>query len=171
MAKMEELDLATVIKAQEAAAYAFSQSELANDRSKALDYYLGKPFGNEVEGRSQMISTDVFDTVEGMLPSLLEIFTSSNRICECEPFGPEDEPEAQQQTEVVNHILFKQNNAELIFYTWFKDALLSKNGIVKYYYDDQKNDSGSKLYEPHLAGGSAASFRTTSRSARRLSTS
>ena len=144
---MDDLELGKIIHAQEAAAYAFSQSELANDRAKALDYYLGKPFGNEVEGRSQVVSTDVFDTVEGMLPSLLEIFTSSNKIAEFEPFGPEDEAEAKQQTEVANHILFKQNNAELIFYIWFKDALLSKNGVVKFYYEDQKNEFRTEHYE------------------------
>lgn len=144
---LSDEELAVIIRGQEQAAYAFSQSEIANDRAKALDYYLGKPFGNEVEGRSQVVSTDVFDTVEGMLPALLEIFTSSNRIAECEAYGAEDEAEAHQQTEVANHILFKQNNAALIFYTWFKDALLSKNGIVKFYYDDQKNEYRIENYQ------------------------
>ena len=143
---MTDEDLAVIIGQQEAASYAFTQSQLATDRAKALDYYLGKKFGNEVDGRSQVISTDVFDTVEGMLPFLVEAFTTSNKIGECEPFGIEDEQEAKQQTDAANYVLFKQNPATLIFYTWFKDALLSKVGVVKYYYDDQKNEFRIERY-------------------------
>src|SRR5690606_23510445 len=98
-------------------------TEISQRRAQALNYYLGKLFGNEVEGRSQVVSTDVRDAIEGMLPSLLEIFLASYRLAECEPTGPEDEAEARQQTEVANYILFKQNNAPLILHTWFKDAL------------------------------------------------
>jgi hypothetical protein len=147
MPKMNDDDLSSIIRQQEHAALSWTNSELSKDRARALDYYLGKPFGNEVEGRSQVISTDVFDTVEGMLPSLIEIFTASNQIAECEPQGMEDIPEAKQQTVVANHVLFKQNNASLIFYTWFKDALLQKNGVVKYYYDDQKNEFRTESYQ------------------------
>lgn len=129
--------LAQIIEGQEAAATTFARANLSSQRANALKNYLGEPFGNEVEGRSSVVSTDVFEAVEGMLPSLLEIFLSSNRIAECEAYGPEDEAEARQQTEVVNHILFKQNNAALIFYTWFKDALIQKTGIVKTYYETE----------------------------------
>jgi len=144
--KLTDEELSSIVQAQESSAYSYSQSEIAQDRAKALDYYLGKPFGNEIEGRSQVVSTDVFDTVEGMLPSLVEVFTSSNKIAEAEAYGIEDEAEAKQQTEVANHILFKQNNAPLIFYTWFKDALLSKNGVVKFYYDPQQNEFRMESY-------------------------
>jgi hypothetical protein len=129
--------LATIIEAQERAAVSFARSSLSQERANALKYYMGEKFGNEVEGRSQVVSTDVFEAVEGMLPSLLEIFLASNRLAECEAYGPEDEAEARQQTEVANHIIFKQNNAALIFYTWFKDALIQKTGVVKTYYDTE----------------------------------
>lgn len=145
--KLTDEEIAVIVESQERSAYSFSQSEIAQDRSKALDYYLGKPFGNEVEGRSQVVSTDVFDTIESMLPALLETFTSSNKIAECEAYGIEDEAEAKQQTEVANHILFKQNNAPLIFYTWFKDALLSKNGVIKFFYDPQQNEHRMESYQ------------------------
>ena len=144
--RMTDEELASIIRQQEQHALSLGTSDIANERALAMDYYLGKPFGNEVEGRSQVVSTDVFDTVEGLLPPLLEIFTSSNKIAECEPYGMEDIAEAKQQTEAANYVLFKQNNAPLIFYTWFKDALLQKNGVVKYYYDDQKNEYRMEKY-------------------------
>jgi hypothetical protein len=135
--KLTDEALASIIEGQERAAETFSRTDLSRQRADALKYYLGEPFGNEVEGESQVVSTDVFEAVEGMLPSLLEIFLSSNRLAECEAFGPEDEAEAKQQTEVANHIIFKQNNAALIFYTWFKDALIQKTGVVKTYYETE----------------------------------
>ena len=134
---MTDEELGAIIESQERAAQVFAHTDLASERAKSMDYYLGKPFGNEVEGRSQVVSTDVFDTVEGMLPSLMEIFTGSNRLCECNATGPEDEPEARQQTAAANHVLTKMNDPALYLYTWMKDALLQKVGVVKTYYDEQ----------------------------------
>lgn len=135
--QLDDERLAELITAQERAASSFANANLSAQRANALKYYLGEPFGNEVEGRSQVVSTDVFEAVEGMLPSLLEIFLASNKLAECEANGPEDEAEAKQQTDVANHIIFKQNNAALIFYTWFKTALLQKTAVVKTYYETE----------------------------------
>lgn len=134
---MTDDELSVLVANQEHHASTVAHSQLAQERANALKLYLGEKFGNEVEGRSQVISTDVFEAIEGMLPSLLEIFLSSNRLGECEPFGIEDEEEARQQTDVANHIILKQNNAALLFYTWFKDALIQKVGIVKTYYETE----------------------------------
>ncbi len=51
-------------------------SEVSSERTKALEYYLAEPFGNEKDGRSQVVTTDVADTVEGALPGLIKLFTS-----------------------------------------------------------------------------------------------
>lgn len=144
---MTDDELAVAISNQERLASSVTGSDLARERARALDYYLGKPFGNEVEGQSQVVSTDVFEAIEGMLPSLLEIFLASNRLAECEPFGPEDEPEAKQQTEVANHVIMKMNDAAMIFYTWFKDALIQKVGVVKTYYDEEYDESRLSKYQ------------------------
>lgn len=137
MPKITDEELASIIRAQESQAVTTAHSNLAQERAKAFKYYMGEPFGNEVEGRSQVISRDVFEAVEGMLPALLEIFLASNRIGECEPFGPEDEAEARQQSEAANHIIMKMNDPCIVFYTWFKDALIQKTGIVKTYYETE----------------------------------
>lgn len=114
-----------------------TRQSLAEQRALALDYYESNPFGNEVEGESQVVSSDVFDTVEGMLPSLLRIFTASDDVVRFDPNGPEDEEAAQQQTEVCNYIFYRQNNGFLILYEWFKDALIQNNGIVKYWWEEK----------------------------------
>ena len=86
--------------------------------------------------RSQVVSTDVADTIETILPNLLRIFTASDQVVKCEPVKSEDVPLAEQATNYINYIFNKDNPGFSVLYTWFKDALLEKNGIVKVYWDD-----------------------------------
>lgn len=136
MSKMREDELKAIVAAEIADAVAFAGGRLAEERRRALDYYLGEPFGNEQEGRSQVVSTDVADTVEWILPSLLRIFTAGEEVVRFEPTGPEDEEVARQATEYVNWIFQRDNPGFLIFYTLFKDALLQKCGIAKLWWDE-----------------------------------
>ena len=109
---------------------------LSEQRKQQMEYYLGKPFGNEVEGRSQAMLTDVADTVEWILPSLMDIFTSSDEYVVFEPVGPEDEDAADQESQMVNHTFTKDNNGFMVMYGWFKDALISRVGYVKTYWEE-----------------------------------
>lgn len=131
-------NLVAIIEEQVAQAIGHWDGQLSEDRATEFNYYYGRPFGNEVEGESQVVSTDVADTIEGILPSILRIFTSSDDAVRFDPNGPEDEEMAAQQTEVANYIFYRQNNGFLVLYEWFKDALMQKNGIVKYWWEDHK---------------------------------
>lgn len=113
-------------------------SELEDQRETAMNYYLGEPFGNEIQGRSSIISTDVQEAIEWTKPSLMRIFASTNRIVEFEPFGPEDESGAKQETDLVNHVFFKENNGFLLLYTFISDGLLQKTGVIKYWWDESE---------------------------------
>ena len=110
--------------------------EIVARRKKSLEYYLGNPLGNEQEGRSQVVSNDVMDTVESLMPSLMKIFTSGDNVFSCEGVGPEDEEMARQASDYLNHVFLKDNNGFTALYTAFKDALIQKNGILKVYWDD-----------------------------------
>jgi len=110
--------------------------ELVARRKKSLEYYLGSPLGNEQEGRSQVVSNDVLDTVESLMPSLMRIFTSGDNVFNCEGMGPEDEEMARQCSDYLNYIFYKENDGFLALYTAFKDALIQKNGILKVYWDN-----------------------------------
>ena len=112
--------------------------ELVARRKKSLEYYLGMPLGNEQEGRSQVVSNDVLDTVESLMPSLMKIFTAGDNVFECEGVGPEDEEMARQCSDYLNHIFYKENNGFLALYSAFKDALIQKNGILKVYWDNSQ---------------------------------
>ena len=111
---------------------------LSGQRKKSLEYYMGEKLGTEIDGRSQVVSTDVADTIETILPNLLRVFTSSEKVVKCEPQNVEDIALSQQATSYINYIFNRDNNGFSILYTWFKDALLEKNGIVKVYWDDSE---------------------------------
>ena len=106
-------------------------------RATATQYYRGEPFGNEEEGRSQVVSMDVRDTVQAIIPSLMRIFHSTERTVEYIPQGPEDIDAAKQATEYANYIINRDNNGFLHMHAAFKDALIRKAGILKCYWDDQ----------------------------------
>jgi hypothetical protein len=133
---MTDDELSAIIDQEVANSVGYYDGKLADQRRKSMDYYLGEPFGNEVEGRSQFVSRDVADTIEGMLPSLLKIFTASDEVVKFEPNGPEDEKSAQQATDYINYVFNRQNNGFVVLYTFFKDALLQKNGFCKVYWDE-----------------------------------
>jgi hypothetical protein len=135
-------------------AVGYASSELSDQRKTALEYYYGEPFGNESEGRSSYVSRDVADTIEWIMPSLMRIFAGGDTIVKFEPQGPEDEKNAEQATDYVNYIFQRQNDGFLTLYTWFKDALLSKNGFVKVYweeYTETKTDTYENLTDDEFA--------------------
>lgn len=136
--KIQDMEIIAQIEAEENIAYGVNDSALSNDRAEAIDYYLGQPFGNEEEGRSQVVSYDVQDTIESALPQLLKVFVAGDKVVQFDPKGPEDQDAADQETDYVNHIVMEKNEGFKIFYVWFKDALLSKNGYVKVYAEEEE---------------------------------
>lgn len=109
---------------------ASGSGSLAEERSDAMDRYLGREYGDEVEGRSRVVMRDVADTIEWIKPSLMKVFCSGDEVVRFEPIGPEDEQQSEQETDYVNHIVQQKNNGFMIFHDWFHDALLQKTGYV-----------------------------------------
>lgn len=135
MTKMTDDELRSAVDHEVSESAAWTGSQLAADRDRNMAYYLGMPLGNEVAGRSQVVSWDVFEVIESALPSLLEPFFAGDNICEFEPAAPGDEEYAEQATDVINHLIKSKNDGFLVFNTWIKDGLLSKVGIVRAWQD------------------------------------
>jgi hypothetical protein len=129
-------EILSVLNREISNASGFIGGELVSRRKKSLEYYLGMPLGNEQEGRSQVVSNDVLDTVESLMPSLMRIFTAGDNVFSCEGVGPEDDEMARQCSDYLNYIFYKENKGFVALYTAFKDALIQKNGILKVYWDD-----------------------------------
>jgi hypothetical protein len=114
----------------------YMDSEISSQRERSMEYFYGEPFGNEEDGRSQVVVTDVQDTLMWMMPSLMRIFTAGDRVVKFVPEGPEDEDTAEQATKYVNHVFYKQNDGFMVLYNMFLDALMQKVGVVKHYWEE-----------------------------------
>jgi hypothetical protein len=119
------------------AAVGYSDSQLSADRIEATDYYLGKPFNSVPEGRSSVIATEVADTVEHMMPALMEIFMRSGDIVKFLPRHPEDQQKAEAATMLVNSVFQSQAQPFGLLHDFVKDALLYKCGVLRAGYDTQ----------------------------------
>ena len=119
-------------------------SDLANQRAEALDRYYGRPYGDEMEGRSQVVSRDLSEVIDWMLPQLMEVFLASGNVVEFLPISEDDEDKAEQESDYINHVIMQKNNGWQIFHDWFKDALLLKNGYVKSYWKTWSKDKTEK---------------------------
>jgi len=143
---MKEDELLSLCKSEIRQSVGYVGGELAAQRTQAMDYYYGNPFGNEQPGQSSYVSRDVMDTVEWILPSLMRIFASGDQIVRFEPHGPEDEGVAKQVTDYVNYVFTRQNNGFFALLTFFKDALLQKNGFLKVYWEEYDKKK-KEIYE------------------------
>lgn len=139
-------ELKALVQSELRQSLGYNSSKLATARQKSMFYYLGKAVGDlsppEIDGRSSVVSTDVRDTIEAMLPQLVVTFCGGDAIAEFEAQNPgDDELRASQATEYINYLFFKKNNGHKVAVTWMKDALLQKNGIVKVWWDTRHEET------------------------------
>lgn len=114
----------------------YNASVLSEQRAQGLKYYLGEPFGNEKPGRSQVVTRDVQEVVDWIMPSLMKTFISGDSVVQYEPETEADVPQAEQETEYVNYLFLRRNEGFKILHDWFQDALIMKNGVVKVCVED-----------------------------------
>jgi len=90
--------------------------------------------------RSSVVSTDVADTVEWALPSLMRIFFGGEDVITIKGRQPEDDRNAEIMQQLINFQIQTQNSGFLVFYRWFKDALVSGLGVIKAWWERQTED-------------------------------
>lgn len=109
------------------------------DRYNAINTFFGRPQGNEVENRSQIVLPELRDTIEWMMPQLMRMFVASKDICRFDPINQNDVEQAKMETASVNHVFMKDNNGVLILHDFFKDSLLMRNGYAGVSYVKEKH--------------------------------
>ena len=144
--KYTDEELITRIRGEITGSLGYMGDTISKQREQAMSYYYGLPFGNEVEGRSQFVDSTVQDTIEWIKPSLMRVFASGDEMVKFSPHGPEDVAMAEQATDYVNYVFTKDNPGFEILYSWFTDALLSKNGIVKVWWDETETYTTEEYY-------------------------
>jgi hypothetical protein len=126
----------------------------STDNQKAYKYYRAKTMDNEVEGRSQIVDTTVFETVEWIMPALEDIFSEENGIPEFEPVGPEDEGPAEMMTSLCRYQFWRQSDGVIPLRQAMKKGLLFKpGGILKYCWEKDVSEEAKRwegLADRHL---------------------
>ena len=118
-----------------------TSTDVEEIRTDLNDRYLGEPYGDEKQGKSKFISTDISDAIEAVLPDILDVFTSAEDILEFDPVGQEDEEAAKQETSVISHMFWQKNKGFEILYVWSKEALIAQNSYVQCGWEDKERVS------------------------------
>lgn len=142
--KMDEGQIKGIIESEIDDSIGYIETETVEERRRALDYYLRNPYGNEVEGRSQIVTGEVAEAIDGALPQLIRVFTTTEDIVYFEPKTVDSEESAKQATDYCNWVFYRENEGLLILHNWFKDALLQKVGVVKSYWDAKEDVTKEK---------------------------
>ena len=133
--EITEDELLNLLERNLDAADTYSESLIGPQRDAAWRYYYGEPLGNEIKGRSQHVSLDVFDAVESTKALLLDTFTADRNVCQFTPQGPDDIEKARQATAFVNYLFYRQNDGYKILHDTVHDGLVAKLGVVKRWWD------------------------------------
>ena len=128
--KMDETELLELLRSKERSASHYIHGQLGDEREAAMREYFRLPYGNEEDGWSQIVASDVSDSVEWILPALLKTFTATDKAVSFEPNTEKDVAGADQATDACNYVFYKQNNGFLVLYTALKDMLTIKNCAV-----------------------------------------
>lgn len=129
--------LTEILRAEVRDAEDFVDSDISPLRERAARYYQGALFGDEEDGRSQVVLTEVRDTINSMMPSLMRTFVGGEQVVEYAPTNPGTVEQAEQATDYVNYLLDADgNNRFELLYAAFKDALLKKLGVITWRWEN-----------------------------------
>ena len=137
---LDKKEILEIVGAEIEDASTILNSHLEGNREDALDYYLGNNPVAPGNGRSGVVSTDVADAIEWILPQILESLTSHGSPVAFDPISPQDEMQADLETDFTHHVFMSENEGFLNLHTAVKDSLLMKNGIFKIWYDDTPDE-------------------------------
>ena len=141
---MKKTDRDLLATAQNYLNNAQTVGDLTQDQADALDYYLGKLYGNEVEGRSKVVTREVLETIESQMPELMRVFSSEEAV-EFIPVGEEDIEAAKQETKVVRHVAFETNPGFKNIYDTLKDGALQRVGYARVMMEEEEEMTEERL--------------------------
>lgn len=133
---MDDTEIASIVSAEIEDAISYIDSDIGPLRAAAVDRYFGRPYGDEEPGRSSIVSRDVHDTINAILPSLMRVFFGSENVVEFAPESEEDVASAEQATDYINYIVTTDNDGFEVFLAAVKNALREKVGFIKWWWDE-----------------------------------
>lgn len=133
-------DLLAELHKQADNAVGYESDPINADQINALERYLGQPYGDEVTGRSAVVTREVFETIEWLRPDMARMFASGGRAVEIEPWEQGSEEEAENATDFLNHSFFERQDGARIIDSFFFDGAVQKLGVVGVYWQDATLD-------------------------------
>ncbi len=135
MKPMDERRLVSILKQEEADASSYYTSELAHKQSEFLDRYQGKPYGDEVEGMPKVVSQDVEDTVNSVMPHIMRMFLNPEDLISVEDDLANNIELEKQASRYLEHVFFKENDGKTALHDFVFDGLLQRIGIMSVCYE------------------------------------
>ena len=74
---LSDEELVSIIESHRRNSLGDESSDLSSERAEAMNRYHGKPYGDEQDGRSQVVSKDLADTVGWMMPAVIKVLSKS----------------------------------------------------------------------------------------------
>lgn len=131
---VSEVELTQNLKRMLIHCIGFEGDELAASRKQSYDYYFQRARGDEVAGRSNIVTGDLSSMTEGNLALMTEPLLNK-RIAEYCAYDAQDEEQANLESDCVQMMLFRRNNGFIELTSAIKDALQLRNAVVKIYVD------------------------------------
>lgn len=142
------IDLETVVAALKREyddAEDFYTTDIQPEQEVANLYYEGKPFGDEVDGRSQIVLPVVAETIDYMVPSILRVFLSGDRAVEIEAVSEQDEAGADEATAAIHYNFMREQDGARVLADWLQGGLLERIGVCKTIAEDEERVEREQL--------------------------
>ena len=143
---LTDRELLATMQTELDSALGWAGTRLSEARRQNLNEYFGNQRGDEVEGRSQVVSRSTFEQVEWFLPPIMEMFTAGPEVVNYVPNNEKETEEADQRSAAGNYV-WKREGGFMFLLTALKDAAIEKNGIGKVWYDTNPAEGVIEQYE------------------------
>jgi len=115
------------------------------DRLRATQYYNGEMMDTLPDaGRSKAVTRDVRAHIKKALPSICRTLLHGDELVEFMPKGEGDEAGAEQSSDYINFVVLPESGGRDAIYDAIHDALLLRNGILKWWVDERLEVSVSR---------------------------
>jgi hypothetical protein len=131
-----DLDLIRALDAEAQLAAEFYTNEIAEDQIEAFKRYYGEPYGDEVEGRSAVVSRETFETVEWTRGDLRRVFSSGGRILELDAQTEVEDEYVEDAADWMQYQFFQENDGFELLSSFIFDGLLQKRGYLACFWKD-----------------------------------
>lgn len=129
---MDEEQLIAILKEEESAAASYHDSEIAKSQAEAMDRYFAQPYGDEVPNRSRVVTHDIEDLANWIIPHLKRVFTPSDDLISVDDDQTPDHDEVLTSTaQYLAHIFYKKSNGINLIHDFAFNGIVQKLGILR----------------------------------------